>query len=267
MYEIIKPSKFSIYTTTKGSKLNASQVRTLTGADIVINGTLYNVNTWKPVCDVKKDGVILSNDKYTYWGYGWNPLDKRMVMCNNIITYDNYITCVALMKDGKDVIINANPDVARAAGRTAIGFKENGSMVVWCTGEGVENMTLTTLRNKMRNLGCVDALALDGGGSSQLSQAGTRYVYSSRKVQNYICIWKESVNTPTINNQKPTRTIKKGDSGNDVLWVQKQLNKNMKIPETGKFDTVTSSAVTFFQKINGLVADGIVGVKTIAKLE
>lgn len=266
MYEIIRPEKFLLYTTTKNKKMNASQVRTLTGADIVINGTLYNVNTWKPVCDVKKDGVILSNDKYTYWGYGWDPLDKRMVMCNNIITYDNYISCVALMKDGKDVTINANPDVARPAGRTAIGFKADGSMIIWCTGEGVDNMTLPTLRNNMRRLGCVDALALDGGGSSQLSQSGSKYVYSSRKVQNYICIWKEKNNVKPNKSSKPSGTLKKGNSGPNVLWVQEQINKKMKIPEDGKFNSILKDAVTLFQKLNNLTADGIVGSKTVSKL-
>lgn len=269
MYEIIKPKKFIVYTTTASNKKLASEVRKITGADIVINGTLYNASKWKPVCDVKVDGKILANDQYTYWGYGWNKDDKRMTMCNDINKFYNYITCVGLIKDGKDLIINANPDVARPAGRTAIGFKADGSMVVWCTPEGTENMTLTTLRSKIKDLGCVDALALDGGGSSQLSQDGNRYVYSSRRVQNYICIWKDKpVQSVNNNTNRPKGTFKVGSKDKEsVKWIQQHLNEKLELPVDGNFSFATQLAVKAFQATNNMVADGIVGENTLKALE
>ena len=129
MYRIIKPKKFQLYVTSKSNKKYAYEVREETGADIVINCTLYNTSTWKPVCDVKADGTILSNDQYAYWGYGWNNNESTMHMVNNINLYQNYISCAALIRDNSDCLITANDDVLRAAGRTAIGFREDGQMV------------------------------------------------------------------------------------------------------------------------------------------
>ena len=271
MYEIVKPKKFQLYVTSKTNKLNASQVRSKTGADIVINCTLYNPTKWVPVCDVKCDGKVLSDDQYGYWGFGWNKNDNTMVMTNNINTYENYITSVALIKDGKDTIITANADVRRAAGRTAIGFRADGQMVIWCTKEGAPNMTLETLRSKLYELGCEYALALDGGGSSQLSQEGENYIYSSRKVQNYLCIWVEKPEQEKSDNPYtyPTRTLKLGMSGDDVRWVQYELNRKMGMNidlYSGDFWTITEQAVKDFQKKNGLIVDGIVGPKTRDKL-
>ena len=279
MYEIIKPKKFKLYVTSKSNKMRASNVRSVTGADIVINATLFNSSTWKPLCDVKADGKILSNDKYTYWGYGWDADDNRMEMCNDINKYDNYITCAALIKDGKNVAITANADVRRAAGRTAIGFRDDGSMVVWCIKEDENNMALEVLRSKLYDLGCVDALALDGGGSSQLSQAGDNYVYSTRYCQNYLCIWvdkgveleKPDVESPNESNDNPysapTRNLSNGCTGNDVKWLQYELNRKLKQDVDGIFGSNTKDAVKLFQKINGLSVDGIAGPNTIALLK
>ncbi len=61
---------------------------------------------------------------------------------------------------------------------------------------------------------------------------------------------------------KITRTLKKGMKGEDV----KELQKLLKINADGIFGRQTEKAVKSFQLENGLVSDGIVGQKTIAKL-
>ena len=275
MYTVIKPYKFELYVTEESNKMSASKVRAVTGASVVINATLYDSKKWVPLCDVKKDGKILSDDAYAYWGYGWNNSDKRMTMCNDISKFDNYISCVGLIKEGNDLTFyGLTDDVKRASGRTAIGFKDDGSMVVWCTKEGTQNMTPEELRVKMHNLGCVDALMLDGGGSSQLSQEGDNYVYSSRMVNNYLCIWEEKEDTQSTGNKnpytEPTRTLKEGCVGDDVRWLQFELNKRLGLSldlSAGIFYTLTKSAVKAFQKQCGLTADGVVGQKTLNKLK
>ena len=63
--------------------------------------------------------------------------------------------------------------------------------------------------------------------------------------------------------------IRKGDSGNAVLLVQKALNSrgaNPAVGEDGVFGTGTFTAVKTFQQQNNLDADGIVGPKTFAAL-
>ena len=68
--------------------------------------------------------------------------------------------------------------------------------------------------------------------------------------------------TPTY--PEPTRTLKEGDSGEDVKWLQDKLkNKGYYIGEiSGKFDVITLGAVLAFQKKSGLVVDGLAGTKT-----
>ena len=57
-------------------------------------------------------------------------------------------------------------------------------------------------------------------------------------------------------------TLKKGSRGADVVTLQKKLN----LQADGIFGVLTEEAVKEFQKNNGLVADGIVGTKTWAKI-
>lgn len=69
----------------------------------------------------------------------------------------------------------------------------------------------------------------------------------------------------------PKRTLKRGDKGDDVKWVQYQLQRaglNVGYVD-GIFGTKTYTAVTIFQKgKNGKLAiDGIVGRQTLAELQ
>ena len=61
--------------------------------------------------------------------------------------------------------------------------------------------------------------------------------------------------------------LKKGSSGESVKTLQKALtNAGYGTAIDGKFGSITEECVKAFQKANGLVADGIVGAKTWAKL-
>lgn len=65
----------------------------------------------------------------------------------------------------------------------------------------------------------------------------------------------------------PPRILKKGDSGQDVRWLQNALNMNgAGLAVDGVFGGKTHIAVLAFQAVNGLTADGIVGPATRAKL-
>ena len=67
---------------------------------------------------------------------------------------------------------------------------------------------------------------------------------------------------------EPKMLIKYGSTGDGVKWVQWHLNKSgAKLKVDGSFGNLTKSAVLKFQKSHGLVADGIVGSKTRAKLK
>jgi hypothetical protein len=62
--------------------------------------------------------------------------------------------------------------------------------------------------------------------------------------------------------------IKIGQRSDNVMWVQAHLVKHgSKIKIDGGFGAVTESAVEIFQQSHGLKVDGLVGAKTIAKLQ
>lgn len=58
------------------------------------------------------------------------------------------------------------------------------------------------------------------------------------------------------------RTLRKGDTGDDVVTLQKSL----RLFPDGIFGKVTEDAVRAFQRSKGLTADGVVGAKTWAAL-
>lgn len=68
--------------------------------------------------------------------------------------------------------------------------------------------------------------------------------------------------------EKVRPTLRNGDSGEDVLDLQKLLNGyGYGLKEDGKFGAATEAAVRSFQKLYGLTVDGVVGERTWNKLE
>ena len=65
-----------------------------------------------------------------------------------------------------------------------------------------------------------------------------------------------------------TRTLRQGDSGDDVAYMQRRLIELGYLTGTadGKFGASTLAAVKAFQKANGLTVDGVAGTKTFGVL-
>ena len=191
----VTPGKIRVFVTPKNSKKTASQVRKLTGADVVINGTLFNAAKWVPTCDVKANGKVLSNDRYAYRGLAWNNGDSRFTVAvsGDMAKYDNFISCVFLINEGKRLALpDMTPDVKRAAGRTAIYGLKDGSIWVYAMKEGVRNQTPAQLQATLGAIPGIDyALMLDGGGSTQGIFPNGK-VASSRKVPTMVLFWEET---------------------------------------------------------------------------
>ena len=108
---------------------------------------------------------------------------------------------------------------------------------------GSDSMKPSALYNYLDGQGWSDILMLDGGGSTQGYLGAGKQVTSTRKVHNYICVYLKKSNSGSTGGSssgssstgstdftkpnpytKPTRAIQYGMTGNDVRWVQYQLN-------------------------------------------
>lgn len=161
-----------------------SDIKKATGADYIINGTIYNMTTGAVNCHLKADGNVIAKPGYTVYGLSW---DTGKDMCMEVLPNDqrNYIACTPL-------ILNGNPltKLTYAAGmggsraRSAIGLRGN-ELALYCNTAG---RTPERLRDELAKAGWTQAVMLDGGGSAQCDFAGQK-ITSSRKVQHLILVY------------------------------------------------------------------------------
>ena len=262
--------KVQLYVTDKKSKLTASQVRKRTGADVVINGSLYDSNRWVPNCDVKADGKILNDDKYSYRGLGWNSGEGvfHVVTSAEMRSYDNFLSCVLLIWNGVAYPYHADAAVSRKSGRTVVIGLKDCTTVLRCFPDGSLGKTPAELQSAiLQEFSTVDyALMLDGGGSVQLSQEGDEYIYSTRRVHNYLCFWRAAADGCPY--PEPSALVRQGSSGDRARWVQWQLRKHGgDLAVDGSFGAESDRTLRAFQLAYGLEVDGICGSATRARLK
>lgn len=221
--------RIQLYPTRKNARKTASQVRKLTGADVVINGSLYDSNRWVPNCDVKADGKILSDDKYSYRGLGWNSGEGvfHIVTSAEMGKWDNFLSCVLLLWNGVAYPYHADAAVSRRSGRTVVIGLKDGTTVLRCFPDGSLGKTPTELQAAiLQEFSTVNyALMLDGGGSVQLSQEGSEYIYSTRRVHNYLCFWRKDTEPKGDKPMVEINAYSKAQDGG------KKLSTNFKVSE------------------------------------
>lgn len=184
MIYICKPKKISIYINTQ--KKSTAQIKAETGCTALINGGLFNMSTFEPVCHLKADGKVLAKDPYKYWGLGWNT--NELYMVNEYKDYANYIACVSLIRDWKAESLIYSSDLGGYRPRTALGVFEDGR--VWLYAETSPARTPESLQKYALQAGVKHCIMLDGGGSTQ-GASPTETTNAGRKVHNYICVWDE----------------------------------------------------------------------------
>ena len=104
---IRNPRRMEIY--ISAGRHTAAQVRAMTGADVVINGGLYDMGTMRPNCHLRVKGVDYASDPYNYiYGYGWpqGSAALKPVESRNKATVDNYICCSWMVTGGKLSLIH-----------------------------------------------------------------------------------------------------------------------------------------------------------------
>lgn len=184
MIYICKPKKVSIYINKQ--RKSTAQIKAETGCTALINGGLYNMSTFEPVCHLKADGRVLAKDQWKYWGFAWNTNELHMV--NDYKNYANYISCVCLIRDGKAEPLHYSSELGGYRPRTAIGVFEDGR--VWLYAVTSPARTPESLQKFALQAGVKHCLMLDGGGSTQ-GASPTEAINAGRKVHNFICVWDE----------------------------------------------------------------------------
>ena len=220
-----KPRKVSIYVNT--DRKTAQEVLTATGCDAVINGGLFTMSSFRPVCHLKVDGRVLSTDLYTYWGYGWNDADLTMI--SGYRNVQNYICCLALVRNGQpEPLYYDTTAMGGARERTAMGTFPDGRLWLYASSD---KRTPEQLREIALQAGVQDAIMLDGGGSTQgVSPAGS--VSSARRVHNLICVWaEEEEQKPIEGSETPMFKIALG-AGHGIGTAGKRCMKALDPNET-----------------------------------
>lgn len=145
---------------------------------VVENGKLKNIT--RDISEIPQNGFIIVgpesilknviSDKKFKLNLQINPEWKNV---NHIISGGPY-----LVKSG-DIYIDITEQKLNAIGgrnpRTAIGYTESGNLIM-LTADGREGasvgLTLRELANLMKELGCINAMNLDGGGSTVMFVSG-----------------------------------------------------------------------------------------------
>lgn len=174
-----------------GNGRSLAQVKVAAGCDYIINGGLYEGTG--PVCHLKVDGVVKAKDQWGYIGYGWDhgPDIRELAVPEEGGQARNYIACVQLL--GRGMAVGDKPiygkELGGKRGRTAMALTQD-SLILYATRDSSSYAaTPEALQAEMAQMGVTSALMLDSGGSSQCDFGGGQTVTSSRKVNNYICVW------------------------------------------------------------------------------
>lgn len=135
--------------------------------DLVIDRPKDTYNKNYPVFTISKNGVakIYKSDEVFPI---WSSL--------------NYVAAgwPRLLTNGKPWVGKASASFLRLTGRTAIGIKPSGELVIYVS----DNKYVHDVINDLSSMGCTDAINFDGGGSTFLYVDGKQVLSSSRTFPN-----------------------------------------------------------------------------------
>ena len=300
-YTFKNPSEIGVYVQTSNIK-PISTVKDIVGADVICNFQMFTIATREANYVLKVNGKVIGWDGENYWGFGWNKGDKTFTCdyAQSMAKYDNFAGCVPIIRDGKIVQHVAGVTYPSAIGgkrgHTVIGMKADGSIVIHCWADGSkEACRIEELGQKMLDLGCVNAINFDGGGSTQLICPDGK-VTTLRAIYNFLYFKfdkdeKEDKKEDKVEKQEgsdkvvcpypePIRNIRLGMRGEDIKFVQWYLKRHgydlgkygvNKDGVDGSFGSKCYIALKNFQKKafpnQPKEWDGICGAKTKAALK
>jgi hypothetical protein len=161
-----------------------------------ITGTFFAWETQMPVAEVLVDGSLVSKGRRgSVLGVRWDGrVEIRDIPFGRAFDWTPYRYglrgAVRLMTNGEvDPDPRAqkfrDPAIWGRAPRTGVGLTPNGKLILAATSRP---MTLSQFGKGMKSLGAVDALSLDGGGSTMLYHDGKMVVRTGRRLSSLLAI-------------------------------------------------------------------------------
>lgn len=206
-FDKIKKVECKAYST----RTTASNVQKQTGADLVINASIFDMGTGEILSKIVDNGHTYGKSAAS-WGLGFSS-DGSIVKtwdngqkCPNYIGPYSYAVVDSQVKDGlKETSYR---------GRMLIGITEKSLVVLGFDDSDPSRCGTTTACEGMLGRGCTFAINLDGGGSVQWASKNGDYgnCYSARKVPAFVCIYlKESADIPNGDDDNTATTNGKDD--------------------------------------------------------
>ena len=223
MYDIFECKNAKIY--YNPNKKSLAEIKKETGCTHIINGYLFNTK-FKPVEWCIVNGKVISRSIYNDYGFAVYK-NKPLFGQASLYKDENFLSAIPIIVTNDFVYRNLTSDVARKAERTAVGWTADRKIILFCT---TQKMSRESLQARMKELGAVDALMFDGGGSSQcVFPAGK--VYSSRKVPTVLCFWKKSENKEVIPENKGVDNMVSVNVYNVSTEGATKITNNFKVSE------------------------------------
>ena len=188
-----------------------TQVKEALGCDYIINSWFYNMNTGKPVGNLKIDGTVKANAGWAGYGMTWNTTDIRMEIVPGAKAGKTYLSGVELLTPtrGPDKPARYSAEYGGKRGRSAM-MLAGDYLILYCSGDGTKDAKtpdsmrdeLVELGGKYTNTANLRLLGLDSGGSSQCDFDGKK-IYSSRRVAGYLAVWTKKAGNTDDTEGKP----------------------------------------------------------------
>lgn len=157
-YTFKNPKEMGIYVQTSNCK-PITTIKEKIDADVICNFQLFTIATKEANFVLKVDGEVIGNDGANYYGYGWNNEDGKLTFttASQMDKFDNFAGCIYVLKDSKVRPLVAGSDYPSALGgkrgRTCIGTKADGSIVIYCWPDGSQGACrMEDLGQKMLDL-------------------------------------------------------------------------------------------------------------------
>ena len=162
--------------------------------DILINGGFFVMTTGQPVMDYIDDGVVKADQENLSYGIGIKRTGGLTVGKDSDGNWKDFITAYPpLLLNGKYQTYGIGSELDYKARRTILGYNDSEVIFIAIDSPGANFSTAAKIA---KDAGCINAVNLDGGGSTRLLYQGKAYAKAdyNRPVDNVIAVYAK----PTI---------------------------------------------------------------------